>query len=161
MKGISTQIGLTNSNPMQLGATAPKFGNHRVMRDAHLARSCVGGLKLRFVRRYMAAQGLRPSPTDWEGCFAAWENWEWGVKKFRCLSQAPWKFLGPSFPKISLPRRGSANKQRLSLERVGDIALCPSLAPTRSTCSTRLKLSKLDFSHISASGGLMAIWATD
>ena len=101
MKGISTQIDLTNSNPMQLGATAPKFGNRRGMRDAHLARSCVGGLKLRFARRYMAAQGLRPSPTDWEGCFAAWENWEWGVKKFSCLSQAPWKFWAPSFPKIS------------------------------------------------------------
>jgi hypothetical protein len=46
------------------------------MRDAHLAQSCYGGLKLRFVRRPMAAQGLRPPPPDWEGCFAALENWE-------------------------------------------------------------------------------------
>ena len=32
------------------------------MRCAHLARSCRGGLKLRFARRPMAAQGLRPPP---------------------------------------------------------------------------------------------------
>jgi hypothetical protein len=45
-----------------LGATAPNLGNRRGMRDAHLAQPCRGGLKLRFARRPMAAQGLRPPP---------------------------------------------------------------------------------------------------
>ena len=48
------------------------LGNRRGMRDAHLAQPCRVGLKLRFVRRPMTAQGLRPPPADWEGCFAAW-----------------------------------------------------------------------------------------
>ena len=58
------------------GATAPNIGNRRGMRGAHPARACLVGLKLRFARRRMPAQGLRPPPPDWEGCFAAWENWE-------------------------------------------------------------------------------------
>ncbi len=41
-------------------ATAPILGNRRGMRDAHLAQPCRVGLKLRFARRPMSAQGLRP-----------------------------------------------------------------------------------------------------
>ena len=102
MQEISIHIDIASNqyNPMRLGATAPDFGNRRGMRDAHSAQSCVGGLKLRFARRYRTAQGLRPPPADWEGCFAAWENWEWEVRKSKCLSQAPRRFGRPSFPKI-------------------------------------------------------------
>ena len=44
------------------GATAPNLGNRRGMRGAHLAQPCLVGLKLRFARRLMPAQGLRPPP---------------------------------------------------------------------------------------------------
>ena len=76
MQEISSQVGSIECNPMRLGATAPNLRNRRGMRDAHLTLSCCCGLKLRFARRPMTASGLRPFPTDWEGCFAAWENWE-------------------------------------------------------------------------------------
>ena len=36
------------------------------MRDAHLAQSCRGGLKLRFAHRPMTAQGLRPPRRIWK-----------------------------------------------------------------------------------------------
>jgi hypothetical protein len=45
-----------------LGATAQNLGNRRGMRNAHLALSRRGGLKLRFARRPMTAQGLRSPP---------------------------------------------------------------------------------------------------
>ncbi len=41
------------------------------MRDAHPAPACLVGPKLRFARRRMPAQGLRPPRPDWEGCSAA------------------------------------------------------------------------------------------
>ena len=71
------------------------------MRDAHLAQPCRVGLKLRFARRPMAAQGLRPPPPDWEGCFAAWENWE----SFAILE--PMENLKLLFPDESYAIRGA------------------------------------------------------
>ena len=59
---------------MRRGRYRADLGSRRGMRDAHPARSCLGGLKLRFARRPMTSQGLRPPPTDWEGCFAAWKT---------------------------------------------------------------------------------------
>ena len=46
--------------PWRWGATAPDFGNRRGDAQCASCAACLDGLKLRFARRRMPAQGLRP-----------------------------------------------------------------------------------------------------